>query len=424
MGNSVKSARIDAALTRHEVADEAKCSLASVQNVEIGRAETWRIIERVVAALNRLLSKKNRPLIESNLANVSKSWLQLPLKEWKVESVGPGALLDPMYCVVKFHGLDRLDELDRLVKWCLDETSAPLKAYAAEGGMGKTRLALELCLKMQKSYGWHVGFLRHESFPADGPHWRSINAFAKGLLVVVDYAGSPQKTPILQRLILTLDSAPIKRIRLLMLDRDTLWLGRLRHNKHVADLLDGKTLANCDLKARLGPAAKSKQERCASFVEAAHAFAPFAHPKPYPGPIPNGPQTPNSKIYERILVLHMQALEVVNGGTESKTMTSVIRRALGREREYWERMLPTRGIPGNLLLGVEEAVVGIGKAGGVRSKSEAVSLFRSLHRLADQSNAMLDQIAALLREIYPDDENGISPLQPDLLRHCLADEWL
>jgi transcriptional regulator with XRE-family HTH domain len=422
VGASVKKRRKDANLSREQVAEAAHCSSSSVQGVEIGRATTLDIIEQVIGGLNVLLAKKGLPLFEANLGTVPKSWLQLPKKEWKVASVGPGALLDPMYCVVEFHGQGRKDELERLEKWCLDKDASPLKAYAAEGGMGKTRLALELCLKMKKSYGWEAGFLRHDNFPLDGSHWRELNTVGKELLVVVDYAGSPQKTPILQQLILTLDSAPLKRIRLLMLDRDTLWLGRLRSDKGVADLLDGN--ADCDLKTRLGPVAKSEQERCASFVKAAQTFAPFAHPKPYLGPIPNGPQKPTSTIYDRILVLHMQALEVVNGGTETKTMAAVIRRTLGREREYWERMLPTRGIPGNLLLGVEEAVVAIGKVGGVASKTDAVKLFKSLPILADQSNVMVEQIAGLLREIYPDDENGISPLQPDLLRHCLADEWL
>lgn len=109
-------------------------------------------------------------------------------KSWadSVEQVplGSGArLLDPRRAVVDFVGRD--DELSALVTWCEDDRAARLRLVTGPGGVGKTRLAIELAQRMN-ARGWSCERV------ADGKEGEVIGTLREvrrgRALLTVDYA--------------------------------------------------------------------------------------------------------------------------------------------------------------------------------------------------------------------------------------------
>jgi hypothetical protein len=92
-------------------------------------------------------------------------------------------LLDPRRELVGFVG--RKEELKALVAWCEDDHAARLRIVTGLGGVGKTRLAVELAERMTK-HGWKCQRI------ADGKEGEAITALRavtrSRALLVVDYA--------------------------------------------------------------------------------------------------------------------------------------------------------------------------------------------------------------------------------------------
>ena len=109
-----------------------------------------------------------------------RSWLAA------VERPPPGGwarLLDPRQEVVGFVG--RENELVALMAWCQDDSESRLRLVTGPGGVGKTRLAVELMQRMGR-LGWVCERV------ADGQEDTAINSFRavsrRRALLVVDYA--------------------------------------------------------------------------------------------------------------------------------------------------------------------------------------------------------------------------------------------
>jgi hypothetical protein len=100
------------------------------------------------------------------------------------QSHGVASLLDPALAVVPFIG--RHPELAALREWCLDQSGGPLRLILGGQGVGKTRLALELCREMTE-YGWRCLHV------AEGHEHEVLTVMrrdstSESLLLVVDYA--------------------------------------------------------------------------------------------------------------------------------------------------------------------------------------------------------------------------------------------
>lgn len=76
-------------------------------------------------------------------------------EEW--QSVTWAWLLDPRRALVRFLG--REDELAALLAWCEDESAVPLRLVTGAGGIGKTRLAIELAERLAER-GWKARWIR------------------------------------------------------------------------------------------------------------------------------------------------------------------------------------------------------------------------------------------------------------------------
>jgi hypothetical protein len=128
-------------------------------------------------------------------------------------------LLRSSEAVVPFDCL-RQPELDKLLKWS-QETEYPitLRLIKGEGGLGKTRLATELCHELKKQ-DWTVGFLaKDQKQPELATIWRQLQETTQPCLIVVDYAET-QTTELLSLLKLMLKTGSKTKVCLLLLARD------------------------------------------------------------------------------------------------------------------------------------------------------------------------------------------------------------
>jgi len=94
-------------------------------------------------------------------------------------------LLDPRLGLVEFVG--REEELQELKSWCTDDRAGRLRLVTGPGGVGKTRLAVELCFRMRNA-GWKA---ERVADGAEGTAIWALRAAHRGpALLVADYAES------------------------------------------------------------------------------------------------------------------------------------------------------------------------------------------------------------------------------------------
>lgn len=427
IGSRIQRAREWLGLTREGVAAEYDISVNTLSKLEQEGTGSTHLIRRVIEALDGHLQGVGEPTIslEPDVPQIPRDeWLFVPKRQWGWRELGPGAMLDPLYRFVRFHGRSETEELPKLIRWCERKDPYAVRAYAAHGGTGKTRLALELCAKMEMD-GWEVGFLHARNFPKRARGAAMFGSSYSPLLIVVDYAARHDNVTVLHRLIPNLPASSRAKVRLLMMERDSLWLGRLRASKEVNDILDAAAVDDGDLNLALRSVGTSPKERESSFEIAAKAFQRTLPKVTRNTAPPKGPPNPESRIYNEVFYLHALAHEMVTGNSDgTPTKLAIVRRMLSRERTYWANILAARKLPDYLTHAFESAVEAVGRLGGINTIPEAVELVGKLPDFSGQPRAVVKQIAMVLREIYPDDGVGIAPLQPDLLKQCLADEWL
>lgn len=123
----------------------------------------------------------------------------------------------------KFYG--RNNELESLFQFVKVDAENEFKWWQIAGpaGQGKSRLAVELLKNLPDSENWEAGFVA--KLDADFIKKVRNSELRRNTLIIIDYASSPAKEPLLRELITTLDSVAKNKctnreiIRLLLLDR-------------------------------------------------------------------------------------------------------------------------------------------------------------------------------------------------------------
>ncbi|MCC6235524.1 MAG: hypothetical protein IT580_23010 [Verrucomicrobiales bacterium] len=246
--------------------------------------------------------------------------------------------------------------------------------------------------------------------------WAGLPKNCEGILVVIDYAADVAKTAAITRLLGALDACPIRRQRILFLEREHLWVGRLLRHTAARIALERAVFERDSFKVALRPVVSTPASRADSFERAQDAFATRMGVRPNRGSKPQF----DKKLYDQVLLLHTQALLSVVGPVAASREDSILTQLLERERDYWQRLSTARGMGRDMLPVIEQVCRLITLHRGVGSIEEGFDLTLDDEALSELAPIPRREVLALLRECYPSGPSGIGPLEPDLLGQKLV----
>jgi hypothetical protein len=319
----------------------------------------------------------------------------------------PGALLRADLGVVEFHMRER--ELKELENWCIGRERLLVQLCHGPGGMGKTRLAIELCRRM-KQFKWRTGFLDKDQFQQDAELWRKALEVDEPLLLVLDYAQDRADT--IRWLVEQVVAVKGARVRLLLLARKPgEWLERLKSHAPAREIFTGPAFS----KRSLSPVSVAKEDRRRSWDIANRDLAKALRVSPVARP----PENLEADHFQRVLLLQMSVLAGLDGvpvGDENGLLDYV----LHRERSFWARQLQVNNLPESLVVGLGQAMAAVTFNMGVETESDGLHILQGLPFFSGQPAATLHAMNQVLAECYPG-AKWIEPVQPDLLGERLCE---
>lgn len=323
--------------------------------------------------------------------------------------LAPSQFLDARYEIVPWYDGARDGTLAALDAWGGEGARALVRLLHAEGGVGKTRLAIEWSRRLRER-GWCAGFLAKDA-PTDW--YDDLCAWGVPTLVVVDYAESrPELLDGLRalRTVQAKGGAPTLRV-LLLARNDGDWWTQLTQDRELGPWLKERD------PERITAVAAEVPGRAAVFREAVAAYAKV---RGKTVPEPKGLCFDDAS-FGRVLYLHMAALAVVEG--LSVTAGTLMDTILDHEERFWERRGREGGDALNVAIHLTEArqFVAAGTLrGGFASQDEARGVFK---RMVDRSLDRDDtRLLMLLHRVYERRGEPVwqPPLEPDLLGEAMV----
>lgn len=329
--------------------------------------------------------------------------------------LSPSALLDARYRVVPL--MNREADVDDWRRWAQGGNSR-VRVLTGPGGMGKTRLLIEVCRELRQS-GQQAGLLREDAVFSDTQRLAVQLAKPGNSLIVVDYAeGRRKELDALCRMLL--EHGGFDRARLVLLARNAgEWLNDLLDDNGPAGQIVSR--AGCAEPIRLTPAAPVKfsqrqQDRAAVAAVAARAFGETAGVADA-----DVAERLSSRLdadrpeFDRILFLLAEVWRAIFA--KSSRHRDTWRAILDRERRYLSKF--DVGIaPREIMKSLHWVCVNDGAA----SRREAVDLLRQRDALYGNSLEAITQMAELFHNLYPGPK-WLNPIQPDLLASALMDAY-
>jgi hypothetical protein len=314
----------------------------------------------------------------------------------------PGGLLRADLGVVRFH--QRKQELEELTEWCCSSSALKVQLCHGAGGMGKTRLAIELCRQMREKENWQAGFLDTDAFREDNELWQVVLTNRRPLLLVLDYAESC--SGILCWVFSQVTAIRGVHVRILLLTRKAGdWLEQLKSVAPARELLTGPAFSQ----RRLGSVTVDPSERQRSW-QIAHEDLAKALEIP-----PNGrpPADLSEKHFERILLMQMSALAALEN-VEVKGEDGLLDYVLNRERDFWKRRLRAQGMSDGFATGLGQTLAGVTLNMGAETEADGLKVLSALPFFRGQPQQVLHDLNRILADSYPGN-HWIEPVQPDLL---------
>jgi hypothetical protein len=327
-----------------------------------------------------------------------------------MEAVPIARYLRPEEQVVPFW--DR-PELGELVNWCSSGKHAAVRLVTGEGGVGKTRLALRLCQKLD-AVGWQPLWV---SPGLEGEVVGAVRELGTPCVAVVDYAETrDQLAAFLDEVASDLDG-PDLRIVMLARSSGEWWRSLISHSG------DGVSRLLTAPPTRLGPLPTKSDQRevfeiaLAAFAEKLRVDCPDAS-------LELDDPTPS------VLVVHAAALLAVVNHSQGYanhhiySTSEVLAELLSHEGRYWAKSASARNL--HLDLSVLAMAVMAGSLIGAGTELAAADLMGSIPDLSD-SAVLRGQVARWLHDLYPESggtasggREWIGSLRPDRIAEYLV----
>jgi len=322
---------------------------------------------------------------------------------------GPSALLNSDYRVVPFWG--RTGELEDLRQWCANEAEFGIRLYTGKGGMGKTRLLMELA-EQQKTQGWIAEFINKDTGePTLKQAAQQLLKTGRPVLLVVDYAET--QPAMVTSLIQAFEDCTVFRLVLLARSSGD-WWDQLRRCGGVAgDILCGPAVEG---PFEINPLADSLDKREGIYQEACKAFAETLEK-----PEPSGTlHKPEHTMYQRVLYIHLAALAAVQGEAPKQTPEDLLKYIVDKERRFLDtRCAAADGCGALADAGILQAAA-MATLAGTMNKTQAQAMLARCPLLEDQAKVVREKVLAILHETYPGTDY-ISGVQPDIVgEHLVA----
>jgi tetratricopeptide (TPR) repeat protein/nucleoside phosphorylase len=325
----------------------------------------------------------------------------------------PATLLTARYEAVRFVESVRATELGTLQRWCEAPDAIGVQLVTGAGGIGKTRLFIELAKRLREAR-WDAGFLPETSTESDE---RLVLGSAGSTLVIVDYAETRRELP---RLLARAGAQRVEdgcKLRIVLLARGIAdwWHGLLRGASPIVDLLRARE--PLELRPDDVPLVRRREVLEQSMEELGTVLGA---PRAGNAPESKGNMDLSHPRFGRVLYLTMAALAALEGGNVGPE--SLLHDTLEHEKRYFELHFgdATTAGPGKADL-VRRFVRLLAVAtlrGGISTLEEAHRLSRGV-RGPDEA-LVLD----VLNDLYGTSSAYIAPLEPDLLGEELVNEVL
>jgi glycosyltransferase involved in cell wall biosynthesis/tetratricopeptide (TPR) repeat protein len=385
----------------------ARCARQFVQDIgwdiqqDVLPAPTLAVPERAALAPSPVAIRPEQQL------------LTLPVPAWRAgHGYAESLLLRAEEACVPFDpGRDGL--VSDLLAWAGNAEGFPLmvRLHTGPGGIGKTRLLLEVCRKLGPD--WRAGFLVGDCPVAEIPTRLTplLRQHAQ-VLIVVDYAETRRAE--VAALVEAALPSPDRRVRIVLLARDAgEWWDRLATDYPNCERIFAGTASSGPYP--LPPLHVGVTDRDAAYFAALKEFAARlgiadveAHAQARPDLSADHFGSP--------LYVQMAALLALRG-ERSGTASGLTDGLLRHEEHYWSRLGAANGIPD----GGRAATYLLALAtlsGGIATAREARHLYESSDGPACD-NAALQTLFRLLSQLYPG-RQGLHPLRPDVLGERLV----
>lgn len=343
----------------------------------------------------------------------------------------PAELLHAKYQLVGF--TDPANTCKSLMTWCLQsENRADGRLIYGAGGMGKTRLAIELATRLRTDHNWSAGFLskRPTDDVLERRWWQALDHLIsshdeKGILIIIDYAESRQKD--LEQIASRLRKAPLRkdamcRIVLLARSAGDWWQSLTDRESDVLFLIPPQI--------GLIPIAPIHDDiqRWRYFASCVGAFLgpmqSLGFDKPKTEPRSQLMRIANNTTYSKPLAIQMEALLWLAGAStdgNAHTLHDLLRGVLALEQKRSEEINQLQSSKDSFEL--MRALAQITSAQGASDRQSIIDLLVQDTYFAGQRISPIhvhELVDALLRSHGQPGET-IPPLEPDILgEHLVA----
>ncbi len=354
-----------------------------------------------------------------------------------VFDISPSQLLQARYEQVGY--LDATGQRDAMRRWALEHPRrAAGRLLHGPGGIGKTRLLIDLAAQLRREHGWRAGFVERVPPQADDAQRRQRRQALQqlvelgpepGLLLVLDYAeGRREELTELAEWIENRVEPTRRPLRLVLLARGAgEWWQRLTEERPEVQVLFGERPSWPALVAL--PPFDSPAQRLALFDAACAAYRPVLQQQGLACPAGDAPEDLRQRIASgekrsRPLSIQMEALVWLAGGAGhggAGGVAGLLDQVLGLERRHWATVCGA--LDEATLTELERGVAQLTLVQGVPEAAAADALLERDAYFGSRRREPVDRVPVLSRlgRLYGDGSGGLLPLEPDLLgEHLVA----